>query len=67
MAEGIIGRQDELEALDDFLESAGAWPSGLFFEGPAGIGKTRLWREGLERARARGLRVLASRPGGGEV
>jgi DNA-binding CsgD family transcriptional regulator len=67
MAEGIIGRQGELEALDDFLEVAGEWPRGLFFEGPAGIGKTRLWREGLERARARHLRVLASRPGGAEV
>ncbi len=67
MAEGIIGRQGELAALDDFLEAAGEWPRGLFFEGPAGIGKTRLWREGLERARARHLRVLASRPGGAEV
>jgi DNA-binding CsgD family transcriptional regulator len=67
MVEAIVGRQSELTALDAFLERIPEGPQGLFFEGEAGIGKTRIWREGLERARARGLRVLASRPGGAEV
>jgi DNA-binding CsgD family transcriptional regulator len=63
----IIARQSELAAIDDFLERISEGPRGLFLEGEAGIGKTRVWREGLERARARGLRVLATRPGGAEV
>jgi DNA-binding CsgD family transcriptional regulator len=67
MVGSIIARQSELAALDDFLESAQAWPRALYFEGAAGIGKTRLWREGLDRARGLGLQVLASRPGGAEV
>ena len=67
MVESIIARQSELAALDDFLSGIAEGPHALFFEGAAGIGKTRLWREGLERARARDMRVLASRPGGAEV
>ena len=67
MVGSIIARQSELAALDDFLESVDEWPSALYFEGAAGIGKTRLWREGLDRARARGLLVLATRPGSAEV
>jgi DNA-binding CsgD family transcriptional regulator len=67
MVESIIARQSELAALDDFLESAPEWPRAFYFEGAAGIGKTRLWREGIDRARERGLCALASRPGGAEV
>jgi DNA-binding CsgD family transcriptional regulator len=67
MAESIIARENELATLDDFLASPGEWPAALYFEGAAGIGKTRLWREGLDRARPRGLRVLATRPGSAEV
>jgi DNA-binding CsgD family transcriptional regulator len=67
MVGSIIARQSELAALDDFLESSDEWPRALFFEGAAGIGKTRLWREGLVRAQSRGVRVLATRPGSAEV
>ncbi len=67
MVGSIIARQSELAALDDFLERSDEWPGALYFEGAAGIGKTRLWREGLDRARSRGLRVLATRPGSAEV
>jgi DNA-binding CsgD family transcriptional regulator len=67
MVGSIIARQSELAALDDFLERSDDWPSALYFEGAAGIGKTRLWREGLGQARLRGLRVLATRPGSAEV
>jgi DNA-binding CsgD family transcriptional regulator len=63
----IIGRQAELEALTRFVEGAGARTTGLFLEGPAGIGKTRLWEEGLALARDQGRRVLATRPGGADV
>ena len=49
---GRHGRRDHREAgraCDPrrLPGAAGEWPRGLFFEGPAGIGKTRLWREGL--------------------
>ncbi|HEY3051002.1 MAG TPA: LuxR C-terminal-related transcriptional regulator [Gaiellaceae bacterium] len=67
MAESIIARQSELVALDDFLARTGDWPRVLYFDGVAGVGKTRLWREGLGRARSQGLRVLATRPGSAEV
>ncbi|TML11938.1 MAG: hypothetical protein E6G31_10680, partial [Actinobacteria bacterium] len=67
MVGSIIARQSELAALDDFLASSDQWPRALFFEGAAGIGKTRLWREGLERAQSHGVRVLATRPGSAEV
>lgn len=67
MVERIVARQKELAALDEVLARVPGGPCALFFEGQPGIGKTRLWREGVERARARGLRVLASRPGGAEV
>lgn len=67
VVEGIVARQRELAALDEFLERIPQGPQGLFLEGEAGIGKTRLWREALDRARARGVRVLATRPGEAEV
>jgi DNA-binding CsgD family transcriptional regulator len=63
----VIARQDELAAVDDFLESVGKGPRGLLLEGEAGIGKTRVWREAVERARDRDLRVLSTRPSGAEV
>src|SRR3954452_14794218 len=42
-------------------------PRALFVEGEAGIGKSSLWRIGLERAADVGARVLSTRPGGAEV
>jgi DNA-binding CsgD family transcriptional regulator len=66
-ADQLIGRDDDLAAVDDFLERLEEGPRALFVEGEAGIGKTRLWREGVERARERGHRVLSTRPGGSDV
>src|SRR5262245_54400056 len=57
----IVGRAAELAAVFAFVEEepeAGA----LVLEGEPGIGKSTLWHAGVERARARGLRVLAARP-----
>src|SRR3954447_21586694 len=62
MAAEIIGRRDELLALESFLEAAPAGGRALLLEGEAGIGKTALWEEALERARARDIRVLRARP-----
>jgi DNA-binding CsgD family transcriptional regulator len=63
----LVGRQEELAAIEAFLAGVGSASSALFLEGETGIGKTRLWKRGVERAREGGLRVLSTRPGGAEV
>ena len=62
----MIGREPELALLDELLDWDGS-SLALVFTGGPGIGKTALWEEGLRRARARGVRVLAARPGGAEA
>jgi DNA-binding CsgD family transcriptional regulator len=57
----LSGRENEIRALEDFLERAAAAPSLLVLSGEAGIGKTELWQAGLQRARVGGTRVLAHR------
>jgi DNA-binding CsgD family transcriptional regulator len=59
----VLGRDDELGALDAFLDRPEVAPTALVLEGEAGIGKSTLWRAGAEVARAHGFRVLSSRPG----
>jgi DNA-binding CsgD family transcriptional regulator len=61
MVNRLSGRESELRSLEDFLERAAGAPSALVLSGEAGIGKTELWEAGLERASARGTRVLAHR------
>ncbi len=61
----IVGRNEELAQIDAFLAEDG--PRALLLEGEAGIGKTTLWRTGIESARARGYRVLACSPSGAET
>ena len=58
----IAGRGEELASLHAFIDEVREGPSALVLEGEAGIGKSTLWRAGVEHARRRGLRVLASRP-----
>jgi DNA-binding CsgD family transcriptional regulator len=58
----IIGREEELASVAAFLDEAGNAPGGLVLEGEAGIGKSTLWRAGVEHARERGLRVFSARP-----
>ena len=64
MHRDIVGRTEELEALQAFVERAPdtAGPTALAIEGEAGIGKSTLWQVAVESARERGLRVLVSRP-----
>jgi len=60
---GIIGREHELGAIDAaFDRVSGAGPVGILVEGPAGIGKSTIWSEAVERARRRGWLVVAARP-----
>ena len=63
----VVGRDQEVATLLDFLETPGALPGALVFEGEAGIGKTTLWRAGLEHAIAHSYRVLSCRPSGSET
>jgi DNA-binding CsgD family transcriptional regulator len=57
----IIGRREELLALDAFLEAVPPAGQALLLEGDAGIGKSTLWAEGVRLARERSFRVLAAR------
>jgi DNA-binding CsgD family transcriptional regulator len=61
----IIGRDAELHAISAFLEPS-VEPGALLIEGAAGIGKTTLWRSGVERATERGWRVLTAGPAAAE-
>ena len=50
MAVEIVGRDEELGALDGFLgRKAAPGPAALVLEGEAGIGKSTLWLAGVER------------------
>jgi DNA-binding CsgD family transcriptional regulator len=62
VADGVIGRESELAILDRFLDSIPAGPDALLLSGEAGIGKTTVWKEGLDRGLRRGYRTLSCRP-----
>jgi DNA-binding SARP family transcriptional activator/tetratricopeptide (TPR) repeat protein len=63
-AEDLVEREHELAAVDDALQrAAGSQGSLVLFEGPAGIGKTRLLEHLRARAEDRGALVLEARAG----
>jgi DNA-binding CsgD family transcriptional regulator len=62
----IVGRDEELHAIGSFLEQRTA-PGALLIEGAAGIGKTTLWRWGVEHGAARGWHVLTGGPSASEA
>jgi DNA-binding CsgD family transcriptional regulator len=57
----LIGRDEELAAVQTWLAEVGRSPSALVLSGEAGIGKTVLWEAGLVSAEGRVGRVLISR------
>ena len=61
-----LSRSTEFAMLSEFIASATKGPSGLVITGEAGIGKTTLWLEGVNRAAAAGFRVLSARVGQAE-
>jgi DNA-binding CsgD family transcriptional regulator len=55
-----VGRDRELAAIASFLEAEQTGARILLLAGEAGIGKTTLWRAGVDAARGLDLRVVAS-------
>ena len=66
MAVQAVRRQAEEQAVVDFLGAVPEAPAALVIEGDAGIGKTTLWLDAVDRARERGFVVLASRAAAAE-
>jgi DNA-binding CsgD family transcriptional regulator len=67
MVDGGLDRGAGRGAVADFLATAESGPASLIIEGEAGIGKTTLWLEALDRARERGFRVLSAQVGEAET
>lgn len=63
----VVGREAELLALREFVESGGPPSQALVLFGGPGIGKTTLWEAAIAAARENGIRVLASRPAAAEA
>jgi DNA-binding CsgD family transcriptional regulator len=57
----VVGREDELAAVEAFLSRIEEGPCALVLSGEAGIGKTILWETGLAEAEQRDVRVLVGR------
>jgi tetratricopeptide (TPR) repeat protein len=64
---GVVGRDDELAYLRAFLAAPERGPSALVVEGEAGIGKTTLWRAGVDEARELSALVLTATPAEAET
>jgi DNA-binding CsgD family transcriptional regulator len=62
----LVGRERELDTVDRFIGQAASETTCLVIEGPAGIGKSVLWAEGVERARSREASVLQAHPSAAE-
>ena len=58
----LIGRDEELQRVQRFLEAVPASGRALLIAGEAGVGKTSLWQSAVGRAQAAGMRVIAARP-----
>jgi DNA-binding CsgD family transcriptional regulator len=58
----LVGRGPELEAVERFIERCGDGQASLLVDGEAGIGKTSILREAIQRSAAAGARVLQAAP-----
>src|ERR687898_745766 len=67
MPAAVVGRDAELRSLRDFVTGISDGASALVLEGEAGMGKTTLWRAGVEAAGSAGLRVLRAEPAESET
>jgi DNA-binding CsgD family transcriptional regulator len=66
MAERLVVRRAEERVVSEFLAGVSRQAGALVVEGEPGIGKTTLWVDAVERARARGFRVLRCRAAAAE-
>jgi DNA-binding CsgD family transcriptional regulator len=62
----IVGREAELERIGGFLDPTRG-ELALLLDGVAGIGKTTLWRAGIQLARKQDYRVLWCQPTASET
>jgi DNA-binding CsgD family transcriptional regulator len=58
----LVGRAAEQDRLYEFAAALADGPRALLVRGEPGIGKTMLWRYGVERCRDAGFTVLVARP-----
>ncbi len=63
----LVGRHEELAQIDRLYQSTRADGCFVALEGEAGIGKTRLAETFLQKARAKGARVIQARCYAGEA
>lgn len=63
----VVGRDEELSRLRQFLDGVAVASASLVIEGEAGIGKSTLWRWAVDQAGERGFSVLLCRPNGAEA
>ncbi len=63
----VVGRRLEVEELAAVLERVRGGLHACVLAGPAGIGKTTVWRRGVELGHAAGCLVLSTRPVGSET
>jgi len=64
--ENVVGRESELDQIGGFFAGEPG-PRALWLAGAAGIGKTTLWRAGIELGRERRYHVLACQPTAAEA
>ncbi len=58
----LVGRDEELASVRAFVSSIPTGPAALVITGDPGVGKTTLWRAGVDAARERSLTVLTASP-----
>src|SRR5918995_5998269 len=63
----VVGRDAELASIRDFVAGTSDGALALVLEGEAGMGKTTLWRAGVEAAASAGLCVLRAEPSASET
>ncbi len=66
-SDAAFGRQSELLKVQAFLDGEPVAAAALAITGIAGIGKTTIWRHGVQQARSMGYQVLTGHPTGSET
>jgi DNA-binding CsgD family transcriptional regulator len=57
----VVGREDELVRLREFVSAVSEGPRAMVVRGEAGIGKSMLWHAAVESEEAAGLTILSTR------